>query len=199
MNSHRALLIVVSAPSGAGKSTLCDRLLAEHPDVAYSVSCTTRAPRGQEVDGVAYHFLSDDVFRRRVDAGMFLEYAVVHDHLYGTLRATVETAMAAGLSVLMDIDVEGARQVRARVKRLPPDNPLRAGFVDIFIEPPSMEVLRQRLVARNEDAPDVIALRMRNAMEEMAQRYEYQHRVVNDDLDTAYADLRRIIHDAWGR
>ncbi len=195
---NRALLIVVSAPSGAGKSTLCNRLLAEHDDIVYSVSCTTRAPRGQEEDGVAYHFLSEEEFRRRVAAGEFLEHAVVHDNLYGTLRETVETSMAAGKSVLMDIDVEGAGQVRERVRELEPDSPPRAGFVDIFIEPPSMEVLRERLAGRNEDAAEVIERRLRNAAAEMARRHEYRHHVVNDELETAYAELKRVVDDAWG-
>jgi len=198
MSEHRPLLIVVSAPSGAGKSTLCDRLLAEHDDIVYSVSCTTRAPRGQEENGVAYHFLTEEAFRLRIAEGAFLEHAIVHDHLYGTLRETVEKTMVSGRTVLMDIDVAGAAQVREYVLGLDADNPLRAAFVDIFIEPPSMEVLRQRLTGRNEDAPEVIERRLGNAEAEMARRHEFRHRVVNDDLEQAYAELRRIIEEAWG-
>ena len=188
----RPLLIVVSAPSGAGKSTLCRRLLSEEPQITYSVSCTTRAPRGAEKDGVHYHFLGPDEFQSRLDRGEFLEHAEVHGHRYGTLRKPVVDALAAGRSVLMDIDVQGAAQVRESVRRSPEGDPLDA-FVDIFIEPPSMNALRQRLVARGEDAESEIQRRLRNAEDEMARRAEFQFRIVNDDLDTAYWALLSVI------
>jgi len=128
----RPLLIVVSAPSGGGKSTLCRRMLAERKDVAYSISCTTREPRGNEVNGREYHFLSEVEFDRRVKNGEFLEHALVHGHKYGTLRKPVDDALASGKSILMDIDVEGARQIREYVARLPDSDALKNAFVDIF-------------------------------------------------------------------
>ena len=187
------LLIVVSAPSGAGKSTLCDRLLAESPDIVYSVSCTTRPPRGEEQDGVAYYFLTPDVFEQRVQDGAFLEHATVHDNAYGTLKETVRSAMAAGKSVMMDIDVQGAAQVLETLATLPDDDAMVQGFVDVFIQPPSLEVLRQRLEGRGEDAPEVIERRLNNAEQEMACADAYRHRVINDDLDTALTELRGIL------
>ncbi len=191
----KPLLIVVSAPSGAGKSTLCDRVLAEFPDVEYSVSCTTRDPRGAEVDGEDYFFLTREGFLRRVAQGDFLEHAEVHGNLYGTLRATVEDAFRDGQSVIMDIDVAGAAQVRSYVATLPPDNPLRRGFVDVFISAPSLEELRRRIVSRGEDAPEAVELRMRNAVREMESLPLYRYHIVNDKLDEAYAQFRRLILD----
>lgn len=198
-STPRPLVVVMSAPSGAGKSTLCDRLLAEFPQLSYSISCTTRAPRGAELDGVDYHFLSVDEFLRRIDQGDFLEHADVHGNHYGTLRETVRQGLSAGRSVLMDIDVVGAGQIRENVALLPADNPLRAGFLDIFVEPPSMQELRRRLKGRGEDAAEVIDKRMANAAGEMARKHEFAYRVVNDDLERAYAQLRGILVDAWGR
>ena len=190
---HRPLLIIVSAPSGAGKSTLCDRLLSESPDIVYSVSCTTRPPRGAERDGVAYNFMSPEVFEQRVQDGAFLEHAVVHDNRYGTLKETVRAAMADGKSVMMDIDVQGAQQVRAALAELPDDDAMVQGFVDVFIQPPSARVLRQRLESRGEDAPEVIERRLKNAEQEMACAAAYRYCVVNDNLDAALAELRGIL------
>lgn len=189
----KPLLIVMSAPSGAGKSTLCDLLLQEFPEITYSVSCTTRAPRGQEEDGIDYFFLSKEEFDRRVREGLLLEHATVHGNLYGTPADPVREAFAEGQSVLMDIDVAGAAQVREGVAKLPPGDPLREGFVDIFVEPPDMEELRRRLEGRGEDAPETIELRLRNAQGEMDRAGEFTYRVVNDDLDMAYRRLRDIL------
>ncbi len=189
----RPLLIVVSAPSGAGKSTLCDRLNANHDDIVYSVSCTTRAPRGQEQDGVDYHFLAEEEFARRVAAGEFLEHAEVHDYHYGTLKSTVNDALMRGRSVLMDIDVQGAGQIRSYVEAADDDDPLKRAFVDIFIEPPSVDALRERLQGRNEDTPEVIEARLRNAQAEMQHRMRYRHRIVNDELDRAFEELEDVI------
>jgi guanylate kinase len=189
----RPLLIVVSAPSGGGKSTLCDRLLEEFPDIVYSVSCTTREPRGAEVDGEDYFFLTQEGFLDRVAKGEFLEHALVHGNHYGTLKATVCEAFAEGLSVLMDIDVAGAAQVRAMVGGLPAGDPLREGFLDIFIQAPSPEELRRRLVARGEDTAEAIDLRLRNAAAELQSAPLYRHVLVNDVLDRAYGELRGIV------
>jgi len=189
------LLIVVSAPSGAGKSTLCDRVLAEDSDIIYSVSCTTRAPRGAEVDGIDYYYLTPEVFDDRVEAGDFLEYATVHGNSYGTLMETVRSAMDAGKSVMMDIDVQGACQVRDALKVLAADDAMVVGFVDIFIEPPSMEELRARLEGRGEDEAHVIEQRLKNAAQEMACADAYKYNVVNDDLDDAFVAMIKIIND----
>jgi guanylate kinase len=192
----RPLLIVVSAPSGAGKTTLCRRLLADRGDMVYSVSCTTRPPRGHEVDGRAYFFLSEEEFDRKLAAGELMEHAAVHGFRYGTPRQPVLKAMTGGQSVLMDIDVQGAAQMRTYVGGLPAGDPLREGFLDIFIEPPSMAALRARLEDRGEDRPEVIARRLRNAEAEMSRRHEFRYRVVNDELDAAYGRLAAIIHAA---
>ena len=189
----RPLLIIVSAPSGAGKSTLCNRLLADRKNIVYSISCTTRRPRGEEVDGRNYYFLTDEQFDADVKAGMFLEHAVVHGNKYGTPKNKVTEAMHSGKSVVMDIDVQGARQLRGLVASLPEDDVLRAGYVDIFIAPPSIATLRERLVKRNEDTPAVIDKRIRNAEIEMAGKQDYKYLVVNDDLERAYAELRGIV------
>lgn len=189
----RALLIVVSAPSGAGKTTLCDRLREDVAGLDYSVSCTTRPPRGREVDGEDYFFLSDEDFSRRLDAGAFLEHAEVHGKRYGTLRETVQRSLGAGRSVVMDIDVQGAEQIRRAVSAAPEDDLLRRGFVDIFIEPPSMASLAERLRHRAEDTPEVVEQRLRNAELEMEERRKYQYCIVNDDLDRAYVELRNIL------
>jgi guanylate kinase len=189
-------LIIVSAPSGAGKTSLCDRLLQDYPEIVYSISCTTRLPRGEEVDGEDYHFLTEANFEKHVKKGHFLEHAKVHGFYYGTLRAPVDEALAEGHCVLMDIDVEGAAQVRAAVGKLPATNPLRAGFTDIFIKPPSLDELHARLEGRSEDDEATIERRMKNAVGEMARAGEFRYHVVNDDFEVAYRELRGIIETA---
>lgn len=193
MFESRPLLIVVSAPSGAGKSTLCDRLIGEYADIYYSVSCTTRAPRGNERDGVDYFFVSRKDFLAKAQGGEFLEYATVHGNLYGTLKSTVGNALADGKTVLMDIDVQGASQVRQRVEEAPCGDPIKDGFVDIFISPPSLAELRRRLEGRAEDSPETIERRLKAAKLEMECARLYKYVVVNDNLERAYGELRAII------
>jgi len=188
---RRVLLLVVSAPSGAGKTTLCDRLLVDNPFMTRSVSCTTRAPRGVEMDGRDYYFLSPDEFNRKVTEGLFLEHALVHGNQYGTLRGTVEEALKAGKDVLLVIDVQGAATIR-RSAHLP-GGILGRAYVDIFIAPPSLDALRDRLQKRGEDAQDVVERRLSAAQDEMARGHEYQYRVVNDNLEQAYAELAAIV------
>ena len=166
-NKPRPLLILVSAPSGAGKTTLCERLLADFPEMAYSVSCTTRNPREGEVDGESYNFLSETEFEKLIAENAFLEHARVFDFGYGTLMSTVENAMRNGHDVLMDVDVQGAEKIRAKLAQLPVDDPLVNGFVDVFIAAPSLQVLRARLEARKKDAPEVIARRLQDAEREV--------------------------------
>jgi len=188
------LFIVVSAPSGAGKTTLCDLLLQNYPEICYSVSCTTREPRLNEEDGVDYHFLSVDAFKKLIDEDKFLEHALVHDNYYGTLKAPIYEVLREGQCMLLDIDVAGAEQVRNYVASLPENDPMRKGFIDIFINPPDLEELRQRLENRATDSQDVIEKRIRNAQAEMARANEYMYQVVNDDLDTAFRRLCDIIN-----
>jgi len=196
----KPLFIVMSAPSGCGKSTLIDLLLQEYPDLQYSISCTTRKPRGEEEDGLDYHFLTVERFRELLAQDAFLEHAEVHGNYYGTLKQPVVDVLAEGNSMILDIDVVGAAKVRHHVlHHLPTGNPLRDGYVDIFISPPSMEELRNRLEGRGTDAPDVIERRLANAEGEMARAGEYMHQVVNDDLTIAYKKLCDLIDVHSGR
>jgi len=182
-NTRRlGLCLVISAPSGAGKSTLVERLRAEFPHFAYSISCTTRAPRGQEQDGVDYHFLTREEFIARRDTGYFAEWAEVHGNLYGTPKAPVEEHLAGGRDVLFDIDVQGALQV----KEVFPQG------LFVFIQPPSRQELERRLRGRGTDSDEAIAKRLGNALGELRQSGKFDYLIVNDDLDTAADELRAI-------
>ena len=190
----------MSAPSVCGKSTLIDMLLQEYPDLQYSISCTTRKPRGDEEDGIDYHFLTTDRFRELLAEGAFLEHAEVHGNYYGTLRQPIVDVLNEGNSMILDIDVVGAAKVRHQVMHhLPPTDPLRAGYMDIFINPPSMDALRARLEGRGTDAPDVIERRLANAEGEMARAGEYMFQVTNDELAVAYKRLCDLIDAKSGR
>jgi guanylate kinase len=176
-------LCVVSGPSGSGKTTLC-RKAREVEGCAYSVSCTTRAPRPGEVEGHAYHFVNQQEFFDRTLRGEFLEWARVHGHFYGTLRSEVTAHLEAGRDVLLDIDVQGAGLVRAC------DDPfLRRSLVDVFILPPNLEELRQRLAGRGTESEDQLRLRMYNALEEMRHWREYRYAIVSG---TPEEDLQRF-------
>ncbi|MHC4375669.1 MAG: guanylate kinase [Planctomycetota bacterium] len=174
----RGTLLVVSGPSGSGKSTINARL-RQHPDVDFSISATTRSPRKGEVDGEHYHFLSVDDFERRRDAGEFLEHAEVHGNHYGTLRAPVDAALAAGRVFLLEIDVQGAAQLR--------EAGVEARY--LFIDVPSLEELRRRLEQRGTDSEEVIARRLAGAERERSARDRYDHVIVNDELERAYAEV----------
>lgn len=195
----KPVLMVVSAPSGAGKTTLCTKLMAEFPSIDFSISCTTRPPRGQEQDGVDYHFLTPADFDARVERGEFLEYATVHGNSYGTLKRSLTDAMAAGRDVLLDIDVQGAALVRKVLAAMDPAEALVDAFLDVFVAPPSMDELKRRLIGRGTDAADVIQKRLDKAQDEMDQQDLYGHVVVNDDLEQAYAALRCIFSVKRGR
>lgn len=190
----KPLFIVISAPSGTGKTTLCDLLLETYPELCYSVSCTTRIPRVNEEDGVDYHFIPEETFERLLKEEQFLEHAQVHDNYYGTLKEPIYQALRENQCMLLDIDVKGARQVRTFIQSLKEDDPLRSGFVDIFIKPPSMEELESRLRHRETDSDEVISRRLNNAREEMTHEKEYMFSVVNDELDKAYRKLCDIIN-----
>lgn len=195
----KPLLIVMSAPSGCGKSTLIDMLLQEYSDIVYSISCTTREPRGEEEDGLDYHFKTKERFEELIKKNAFIEYAKVHDNYYGTLKGPIEEVLAEGNSMILDIDVQGAAKVRDYVRKLPNNDPLKIGYVDIFIQPPSMEELRRRLESRGTDAQDVIEKRLRNAEGEMARADEYMFQVTNDDLGIAYRRLCDLFDAMSGR
>jgi len=195
----KPLFIVMSAPSGCGKSTLIDMLLQEYHDIVYSISCTTRAPRGEEEDGLDYHFLQKERFEELIGENAFLEYAKVHDNYYGTLKAPIVEVLAEGNSMILDIDVQGAAKVRDYVRSLPNTDPLKIGYVDIFINPPSLEELRERLERRGTDSRDVIEKRMHNAEGEMSRAGEYMFQVTNDDLAVCYKRLCDLIDALSGR
>ncbi len=178
-----AFPIILSAPSGGGKTTIAHQLLAVRDDVGYSVSCTTRPPRDGELDGRDYHFLSLKDFKRGQAAGEFAESAEVHGHLYGTLRAEVERVLSSGKHVIMDIDVQGARQFAAAFP----------GSVLIFILPPSAEALIARLEARGTEDPKSLIRRFRSAKDELKAIDLYQYVVVNDEVDSAVAAISSII------
>ena len=195
----KPLFLVMSAPSGCGKSTLIDMLLQEYHDIVYSISCTTRAPRGEEEDGLDYHFLTRARFEELIAANAFIEYTKVHDNYYGTLKSPIEEVLAEGNSMILDIDVQGAAKVRDYVQKLPNNDPLKIGYVDVFILPPSMEELRRRLEGRGTDAPAVIEKRLANAEGEIARADEYMFKVTNDDLSMAYKRLCDLIDALSGR
>jgi len=178
-------LYIVSAPSGAGKTSLVRALLeSTGGDLALSVSHTTRNPRPGEVDGVDYHFVAAEIFRRMIDDDAFLEHARVFDHFYGTARQDVEAQLAQGRDAILEIDWQGARQVR----RALPES------VGIFILPPSREALEERLRARGQDGEAVIARRMRDAVNEMSHYGEYDYLIINELFRKAHDELAAIIH-----
>lgn len=191
-NEGAPVWMIVSAPSGAGKTTLCNRLIAEYPRVHYSVSCTTRLPRRGEQNGTHYHFMDMSGFDARKERDEFLECAEVHGSWYGTLKQTVLEHLRAGRDVLMDIDVQGAEKVREYLRRPDCDPLLIGSYVDVFVAPPSMDILRSRLISRNSDAPEVIERRLAKAQAEMAHRNDYQYLVVNDALDLCYIRFKSI-------
>ncbi len=180
---HKGKLYIISAPSGAGKTTLIRALLESTPELELSVSFTTRPKRPNERDGIDYHFIDEKEFERRIESGQFLEYAKVFDHYYGTSRAWVERELAQGSDVLLEIDWQGAQQVR----KIIPDT------VSIFILPPSYKALEGRLRQRGADDQDTITRRMRDAVSEVSHYHEYDYMVLNEKFETALEDLRAIV------
>ncbi|OIO05630.1 MAG: guanylate kinase [Desulfovibrionaceae bacterium CG1_02_65_16] len=180
--TRKGLCLVLSAPSGAGKSTLVARLRAEFPGFAYSISCTTRAPRGAEENGVHYHFLTREDFLAKRGAGYFAEWAEVHGNFYGTPKAPVEDKLSRGQDMLFDIDVQGALQLKAVFPQA----------LYVFILPPSKEVLERRLRGRGTDSEEAIAKRMKNALGELNQAGHFDYHIVNDDIEEAADELRAV-------
>ena len=176
-------LLVLSGPSGAGKGTLVDRLIERRPECTFSISATTRPIRSIEKEGLQYEFVTRDEFERRRVAGQFLEWAEVHGHLYATPVTFIDEGVKQGRIVVLDVDVQGG----ASVRRLRPD------AVSVFIYPPSIESLRERLLARRTGLPEVVERRLQNAPGEMAQFHDYDYLVVNDDLEQAVARLTAIV------
>jgi guanylate kinase len=179
-------LFIISGPSGTGKSTLIEAVLKRRPALRYSISHTTRPPRKNEENGVDYYFISRQAFKERMDTGAFAEWAEVHGHLYGTLAANIEKAMANGEDIMLDIDVVGAGKLLDKF----PD------AVSIFVAPPTMDVLKRRLTERNTDSPDVVNRRLKNAEREIAHADRYDHVVVNNDLAQAISRIESILDDA---
>ena len=186
LDRRRGLMLVLSSPSGAGKSTIARSLRQAFPTVGMSVSVTTRARRGNEIDGQDYHFIDKRTFERMREDGELMEWAEVHSNLYATPKQPVLDAMAEGRDMLFDIDWQGAQQMAA-VEEVKED------LVSIFILPPSMAELKARLRRRAEDAEDVIARRVANAREEIAHWGEYQYVLINDDLDVCFNRVRDIL------
>ena len=180
-----AKVFVITGPSGVGKGTLIRLLRERVPELVLSTSATTRPPRESERDGRDYHFLSREEFARRADANEFLEHAAYSGNRYGTLRSEVERRLAAGQSVVLEIEVQGARQVRAAMPEA----------VLVFIAPPDPAALQRRLEGRGTDDPEAISERLRTAEIELDAQQEFQHVVVNDELDRAVGELERIVRD----
>ncbi|MBI5593635.1 MAG: guanylate kinase [Deltaproteobacteria bacterium] len=182
--SHaKGRIFIVSAPSGAGKTTLCQAIRRHFPDMLYSVSHTTRPPRPGEIQGTDYHFIGKEEFIHLIDSGNWAEWAEVHGNYYGTSASFLDQGLEAGKDILLDIDVQGMLKI---LKKYP-------SSITVFIRPPSLETLRDRLESRGTDKPDIIETRMINAKKEMAQAHRYRHVIVNDDLELATRELILLI------
>ncbi|MCW5555139.1 MAG: guanylate kinase [Verrucomicrobiae bacterium] len=180
------LLVIVSAPSGGGKTTLCNQLLAARPEMTRAITCTTRPPRTGEQDGVDYYFLDAGSFLKRVQAGNFLEHATVYGHSYGTLKSEVLGKLRVGKDVLLNVDVQGAAAIRLRAEE---DAELQRALVSVFLTPPSLVVLEERLRRRGTDAPTVIQKRLSVARQEIAQWKNFDYLLVSQSVTE---DLRRM-------
>ncbi len=187
--SRTGRLFILSAPSGAGKTTLCKALLDHFKDMIYSVSTTTRQPRKGEKHGADYFFISREEFEKQIQNHQWAEWAKVHDHYYGTPVEFIDTHLASGNNILLDIDVQGTRQILKRY----PDS------VTIFIMPPSFDALRDRMAKRGVDTPEVIEKRMQNAKKEIEQKNLYRHVIVNDRLEDAKAELVALVESYVGK
>ena len=193
MFMSKGKLLIFSAPSGSGKSTIVNFLMQEHPELNmhFSISCTTRAPRGTEKNGVEYFFLTPEEFKAKIAEGAFFEYEEVYtDRFYGTLKSQVENQINNGENVVFDVDVKGG----CNLKKIFGNDAL-----SVFIQPPSVEELRRRLVGRATDAPEVIEQRLAKAEEELTYAPKFDVIIVNDDLETAKADALKTIGDFLGK
>ena len=177
-------LFVISAPSGAGKTTLCQKLLEDFSTLTLSISSTTRAPRGTEQHGIDYYFMSPDEFKKEIEAGQFAEWALVHGNYYGTSKKVIQDAFLSGKSVLLDIDVQGAEQLK---KTFPKE------CLKFFIAPPSLSELEARLRKRGTDSEESIQKRLKNAKMEIEEGRHFDHVIINDSFDRAYTELQSIV------
>jgi guanylate kinase len=184
IETERGILFVISSPSGGGKGTLIRRILTHMPRLGYSVSWTTRAPRQAEANGRDYHFVTVEEFTAARERGEFLEWAIVHGHLYGTSLKVVERELAAGRDIVLEIDVQGAATVRQ----------VGIEAVSIFILPPSFEILRRRLVGRQSENPEALAVRLQNSRGEVEHYREFDYLVLNDDVERAATQLAAIVY-----
>jgi len=184
-------IIIVSGPSGTGKSTICTKVRTDMPELGFSVSCTTRAPRTGELHGVHYYFLSKEAFISSINAGEFIEYAEVFGNFYGTLRREVVDRIENGQDVFLDIDIQGAMQIKNATAV---DKLLAISCEFIFIAPPSIKVLENRLRGRATDSEDQISTRLGKAEYELSFWKKYDYLVINDDLDTATEEMKSLIH-----
>lgn len=182
--SNRGKIVVIVAPSGTGKSTLLKKLMEEVPSLQWSVSCTTRPKRTGEKDGVDYFYITTKDFENRIENNEFIEFAKVHSNYYGTSKTFVDEGLGQGLNLLFDLDVQGCDSI----KKIYKDE-----AQVIFIEPPSVEALRERLTGRGTDNPNVIAERLKNSIEELKRKNDFDYNVVNDDIDKAYRELKEIV------
>jgi guanylate kinase len=180
------MLVLISAPSGAGKTTLCQSLLAAHPEMTRAITCTTRPPRGGELDAQDYYFLSEAEFKRRVEAGEFLEHATVYGRRYGTLRAEVMEKLAEGRDVLLNVDVQGARSIHTAAAS---DASLRRALVTVFLTPSSLAVLEQRLRRRGTEDGEVLHRRLGAAQQEIAEWRAFDYLLISEGIED---DLRRL-------
>ncbi len=183
------LLIIVSGPAGSGKTTLCDRMLSEIPAIERVVTSTTRKPRGGEVDTVDYYFFDHDTFKSKIEAGEFYEYAHVHNNLYGTLKSEVQDKLTAGTDLLLNIDVQGAAQMRETAQN---DPLLKGKVITVFIMPPSLEELENRLRGRGTDAEDEVQRRLKVAIAEMQQSDQYDQTILSASRDEDFSALEKI-------
>jgi guanylate kinase len=186
-------LIIVSGPAGSGKTTICDRMLAEVPGVQRVVTSTTRLPREGEVDKVDYYFFNHETFKAKITAGEFYEYAHVHNNLYGTLKSEVHDKLAQGTDLLLNIDVQGAAQIRKTAQK---DPLLKGKVTTVFIMPPTINELETRLRGRGTDAEDEVARRMKVAVEEMKQSVWYDHTILSGTRDEDFSALHEIYQNA---
>lgn len=183
MNSNKGLLFIISAPSGAGKTTLCQAALKQFIDMKYSISCTTRKPRGNEKHGVEYFFISKQEFEQGIETGKWAEWAKVHGNYYGTSSEILNNTLESGHNILLDIDVQGTYKILEKY----PD------AVTIFVMPPDFDTLRIRMESRGTDDPGVIDKRMQNAVREIECKDDYRHIIVNNNLDKAVNELNSLI------
>ena len=179
----KGMIIIVSAPSGAGKTSICDALIKEDKNIVYSVSTTTRQPREGEKNGVEYYFVDDKKFKEMVKKNVFVEWAKVHNHFYGTSKNVLEQTINKGKDILLDIDVQGAVKIKKQYK----------DALMIFITTPTLKILKQRLIKRNKDSMEVIKTRIENAKKELTYMPKYDYLILNDKLDESIENAKSVI------